>query len=305
MPAPDEPASPKVERQSNGPSVPSPNLDGNSNVADVLTSISGWWHRADLDADWACADDPANKNRIAIGLWSHVEDGIAFGTGEPKIGFYDYGCTITQPEYWAESIFFNAQCTNDDGEPYSGKGEIGLLTKDRISVSLPGQPDRMAFDLRACPAAEQATVTPPARKGAEVEQWVPFGAVGWSIELPANLADGPQEAIIEKGKDIGTAFMDEDSSESLITFAADLGDRPIQYLEARYAGPHYTITYRFDRKAVAVMSGYLGEEKQQTFYAKCIPAAGGRCFELVYDTKDGDRMSPVVERISKSFKVLP
>lgn len=69
--------------------------------------------------------------------------------------------------------------------------------------------------------------------------------------------------------------------------------------------PHYTITYRFDRKAVAVMSGYLGEEKQQTFYAKCIPAAGGRCFELVYDTKDGDRMSPVVERISKSFKVLP
>lgn len=60
-------------------------------------------------------------------------------------------------------------------------------------------------------------------------------------------------------------------------------------------------TYRHDRPTEGVMSGYVGARSRQTLNAKCMMGATGRCFEIIYSTKDSAPMIPVVERISGSF----
>jgi len=263
---------------------------------EALTKLSGWWRYDSWD--WGC-DDTDNQYRAAFGAWTSDDTGIHFGTGDLGIGMYDGGCTFSDLHYspastvTAERVSVQAQC-RFEGEDSAGPADILIFDKSQIRVMLPGF-NAPGMDLIACPVAQQEAVAK------EVDDWVPVNASGWSIELPANLANGPQQAIVENGRDVGTSFMAEDSSESLMTFAADLGRRPMKYLEARYSGREYTITYRFDREAVGVLSGFMGEGSRQTFYTKCLAGTKGRCFELIYDTKDGSRMAPVVERISKSF----
>ncbi|MGB3025819.1 hypothetical protein [Paradevosia shaoguanensis] len=283
------------------PLIPDSALAASSNspalAREALTKLSGWWRYDSWD--WGC-DDTDNQYRAAFGAWTSDDTGIHFGKGDLGVGMYDGGCTFSDLHYSpastvsAERVSVHAQC-RFEGEDSAGPADIYIFDKSQIRVMLPGF-NAPGMDLIACPVAQQQAAAK------EADDWVPVNASGWSIELPANLANGPQQAIIENGRDVGMFLMAEDSSESLMTFAADLGGRPMKYLEARYTGREYAITYRFDREAVAVVSGFMGEGSPQTFYTKCLAGTEGRCFELIYDTKDGSRMAPVVERISQSFK---
>jgi hypothetical protein len=138
---------------------------------------------------------------------------------------------------------------------------------------------------------------------AQESGWTTLRQGNATVEVPTYFSDYVQSSIIENGDEIGVHIELPEESGSFVFFVAPASIRPFERASAAAAEPTAVLTYKVDRKALGVVSGYWGEEGEVIFYSLCKSRNTElHCFALTYDRDRRALFDPVVERLAKTLR---
>lgn len=124
-----------------------------------------------------------------------------------------------------------------------------------------------------------------------------------TVEVPTYFSDYVQNPIIENGDEIGVNIELPEESGSFVFFVASANVRPLERASAAASEPTAVLTYKVDKKALGVVSGYWGEEGEVIFYSLCKSRNTElHCFALTYDRAQRALFDPVVERLAETLR---
>jgi hypothetical protein len=133
--------------------------------------------------------------------------------------------------------------------------------------------------------------------------WTTLRQGNASVEVPTYFSDHVANPIIEDGEEIGVNVELPDESGSFVFFVVPTSVRPFERASAAAREPTAVLTYKVDKPAFGVVSGYWGEEGEVIFYSMCKSRDKElHCFALTYARDQRALFDPVVERLAESLR---